>query len=436
MLTNHLKIGFNLILVLILISFLAIGCSSGGGGGDDNDDNPDTPQADNSVTLLVGSDNADEIEHPDGAKLLISEGTVGLTSGGQPGEILFSIEPSTVTATVPTGFTSEGQPWEFGPEGITLGRRARMGLPIPDDTTKGYILARLNQTTNTWEVVPSLRIAEDSGRIYADVKHFSIWSVFSYGPIDPEAAGIVHFSNTDPTRWLSVCVRSYTLTFPDRYPNFDPSGVGTALSAAGHIPGVTSSADAIVPQGTWEFEVMRTETVSAFSTAEPDGWIVYPELVVVDTPGNGPSINLNPSSWTNPNMDPLWAPCEGAPSAVFGTGNVQVTLTWDDPVDLDLHVFEPSGEEIYFGNKTSATGGQLDVDTICESTTQGRPENIFWTTQEPLGTYVVKVHLYSLCSTTLESVTFRVRTVVAGASRTFTGSVSGNQTVTVTTFTR
>jgi uncharacterized protein YfaP (DUF2135 family) len=40
-----------------------------------------------------------------------------------------------------------------------------------------------------------------------------------------------------------------------------------------------------------------------------------------------------------------------------GTGDVQVTVTWDADSDLDLHVVEPSGEEIFYGHPVSATGG-------------------------------------------------------------------------------
>ena len=43
-----------------------------------------------------------------------------------------------------------------------------------------------------------------------------------------------------------------------------------------------------------------------------------------------------------------------------GTGDVQVSLTWSAASDLDLHVVEPSGEEIYFLAPESVTSGTLD----------------------------------------------------------------------------
>ena len=44
-----------------------------------------------------------------------------------------------------------------------------------------------------------------------------------------------------------------------------------------------------------------------------------------------------------------------------GTGDVQVTLSWDVDTDVDLHVVDPSGEELYWANRASATGGELDL---------------------------------------------------------------------------
>ena len=56
-------------------------------------------------------------------------------------------------------------------------------------------------------------------------------------------------------------------------------------------------------------------------------------------------------------------------------GDPQLTLIWDkDGVDLDLHVVEPSGKEIYWEEPKGALGGELDVDN-----TKGfGPENIYW----------------------------------------------------------
>lgn len=56
-------------------------------------------------------------------------------------------------------------------------------------------------------------------------------------------------------------------------------------------------------------------------------------------------------------------------------GDPQFTLIWNaDGVDLDLHVIEPGGKEIYWEEPKGGQGGELDVDN-----TKGfGPENIYW----------------------------------------------------------
>ena len=82
-----------------------------------------------------------------------------------------------------------------------------------------------------------------------------------------------------------------------------------------------------------------------------------------------------------------------------GTGDVQVTLSWDVDSDVDLHVVDPSGEELYFGNRESASGGMLDRDSNPECAIDGiRNENIFWPVgAAPQGTYVVRVNHWAGC---------------------------------------
>ncbi|MCL5429097.1 MAG: hypothetical protein M1347_04750 [Chloroflexi bacterium] len=86
---------------------------------------------------------------------------------------------------------------------------------------------------------------------------------------------------------------------------------------------------------------------------------------------------------------------------LLGTGDVQVTLRWESPVDLDLHVFDPSGEEIWFQNSHSASGGTLDVDANASCSNDPPVENIFWPTGgAPHGTYQVYAVYYQSCEYT------------------------------------
>lgn len=44
------------------------------------------------------------------------------------------------------------------------------------------------------------------------------------------------------------------------------------------------------------------------------------------------------------------------------TGDIQVSLLWNNFNDLDLHCVEPSGDEIWYQRKKSTTGGEMDID--------------------------------------------------------------------------
>jgi hypothetical protein len=135
-----------------------------------------------------------------------------------------------------------------------------------------------------------------------------------------------------------------------------------------------------------------------------------------------------------------WWPGGSEPEIVLGTGDVQVTLRWSNLNDLDLHVIDPAGEEIFFQHRTSASGGQLDVDSNagCTSNLTEEPlENIFWATgQAPHGTYYVHVRYFQQCIEQART-PFEVRFLVDGQTQTFTGEAnSAGETFPVATFER
>ena len=78
--------------------------------------------------------------------------------------------------------------------------------------------------------------------------------------------------------------------------------------------------------------------------------------------------------------------------------DLRCSLSWFNCDDLDLHMVEPGGEEIYFGHKTSMrTNGQLDVDMNAGGVqTRSAVENIFYPDRSRMlyGTYRLFVHQY------------------------------------------
>jgi hypothetical protein len=93
-----------------------------------------------------------------------------------------------------------------------------------------------------------------------------------------------------------------------------------------------------------------------------------------------------------------------------GTGDVQVTLSWDADSDVDLHVVAPGGEEIYYARRESPSGGELDLDSNAACAIDGiRNENITWPVgRAPRGQYIVRVDYWDSCSVGRTNYTVRV----------------------------
>jgi hypothetical protein len=84
-----------------------------------------------------------------------------------------------------------------------------------------------------------------------------------------------------------------------------------------------------------------------------------------------------------------------------GTGDVQISIAWNNVNDIDLHVMvEPAGQAfapsiINFTNRIGIAGGCLDVDRNVHPTTVTPVENVFWGRgAAPFGRYTVAVHHY------------------------------------------
>lgn len=84
---------------------------------------------------------------------------------------------------------------------------------------------------------------------------------------------------------------------------------------------------------------------------------------------------------------------------IVGTGDIQVSLTFDQGYDVDLAVLDPNGDRVFWGDTTVPSGGTLDLDAnaACAVSTVNA-ENITWPTgSAPAGTYQVFVNLFAEC---------------------------------------
>lgn len=120
------------------------------------------------------------------------------------------------------------------------------------------------------------------------------------------------------------------------------------------------------------------------------------------------------------------------------SGDVPISLAWNNVNDLDLHVVTPDGETISFNSKRSSCGGELDVDMNAGGRSSNKPvENVFWPTgQAPKGEFIVAVHHYGNRGGA-DPTRYQVIVKVDGKTRKFSGAVtSGDRPETVHRFTR
>jgi hypothetical protein len=107
-------------------------------------------------------------------------------------------------------------------------------------------------------------------------------------------------------------------------------------------------------------------------------------------------------------------------------GELVITLTWDTEADVDLHVVDPIGNEVFHGAPSScnafapggSTPGQscgiLDVDSNADCAIDGlRQEDVIWAATPPRGHYLVRVDTPSLCGQV--SAHWTTRAIVHGA---------------------
>lgn len=100
-----------------------------------------------------------------------------------------------------------------------------------------------------------------------------------------------------------------------------------------------------------------------------------------------------------------------------GTGNLQVSLSFDNAKDVDLILVEPNGEKIGYFNEISDNGGELDLDSNAGCWIDNvNNENITYSDSayvEP-GLYQVYVDLYENCDPTIAT-NFVVTVLYQGA---------------------
>jgi hypothetical protein len=146
-------------------------------------------------------------------------------------------------------------------------------------------------------------------------------------------------------------------------------------------------------------------------------------LLVVQLSGQVPSPTFDLQLALSSQLGVVGPYSEVPTNVIRGTSELEITVWWDKPSDVDLNVIEPSGEEVYWGNNISATGGMLDQDSNIECVIDNKNnESIRWT-KAPSGTFAVRLDYYSSCG--VSETKFVVAVNHNGTSELYQGTFTG-----------
>ena len=375
------------------------------------------------ASRVVNTNQSGTLTTTSGVSVTVPAGAVSPTVDGQVGAMTFSVDEYVNTAPLPAGFTGLSNAYTFGPSGFNFSAPVKVSFPVPagkDLRTVGVML--YDEASRTWKPAPSTTDAQKR-TVSVETQHFTV-----FRPVESESfrtQGRFYWSTQLGTgsnitgTW--ICVATAALE----------SGASPATVAwpqwSRSVPWSTDATwvENSLPKGTYTFYYRW----GGASSADARYAVSAPVTLNSSTPSTV-TLVVPPTSGAVLNGYPpcLGVPNNGQPDYSAGTGEVQVTLNWTDGVDLDLHVVEPSGEEIYYQHDRSGTNGQLDLDNKCENFVSGRPENIYWPPAgsggAPTGTYLIKVVWYDDCSESPAEVPFSVRVIIRGRVYTFRKTIS------------
>ncbi len=415
-------------------------------------------------SLSITSSTGGKVSASNGASITIPAGAVPPMEDGSAGTMVFSIdqEPS-MTPSLQGDLKPLGPVYSLGPEGFIFNMPVEITLPIPEDVDPETVmgLTYYDTATETWKTLPgSVDVATRTAT--ATATHFSYWGIF--GRCGLSTLSGCHYDesldqwNYEHGGWFKVInSHSYnTGSFPGGRHLGMSSGYGVCIQSYAFENPNEDAWNWLEPNN-WKIMAYDGKT---FSYWVPRGQYNLIEFVSLSEVNNstmyvpdyttfwrsigsytitaGDTIEFKSSSadYNDGSFTEGRPPCWGEEDTSVGTGDVQVTLTWQTYDDIDLYVTDPNGEEIYYLNDISSSGGKLDRDNKCDNMIIGRPENIFWSSgAAPSGTYTVQVKYYSACETE-KYVNWTVRTIVMGNVQTYTGTLTEvDQAQDVTSFT-
>jgi hypothetical protein len=424
---------------------------------------PVTPQADiltNPDSLTVTSAEAGIVTNATGVSIAIPAGAVPKNEDGSIGSMIFSITQDTTTVpSLPGGYVPVGPVVNLGPEGFVFEQPVTISLPIPSDVDPNTVLGATyyDPGQDTWYLVPG-SVDATNRTVQVETTHLSRWSCWGYGETTGEYKDGGYFKVYRPPESIGykgpdslygraitshgICIETVAYVdptvanwwlAPENY-----TIMATNLTGAFSIAPWSDAAKYWMGAGTYTLSEIysQSEVNPGDPTYMPKSYEMWRPLTPVTLQAGqtiefpDPDPSYNEAGWTLGRP-----PCWGMRTTAVGVGNLQVTLNWSSNADIDLHVIEPGGEEIYYNYPSSTAGGALDRDNQCSDFVMGRPENIFWTIP-PNGTYQVNVVYYQNCGGA-GPVNFTVRICIEGnCGSPIAGTVNAEgESISVTSFT-
>jgi hypothetical protein len=431
-------------------------------------------------TVVVDSTTDGEIITTDGVRLAIPAGAIPTTESGAPGAIAFSVDVvddlgDVDTSNLPPDISIADTVYEFGPTGQSFQTPVEIEIPLAsgvDPATVGG-LAYFDAGTQSWQQVTGT-VDPETNVVRGNVLHFSPYTYWFHNNtngadrqrVERERGGYISVTNTATnygwrdfpsglfgydapkypytTTSYGVCIASWELDDPTYetqmswYGGADRPLTVEARPGRGIRAASGGTVDFWLPAGTYQLEEVWFPSEINWG-ADPlyvplvgSAHRPYGELVV--RPGDRHEF-VEEARVPFPTPDSDWqigrTDCVPTVTPVLGTGNIQVTLNWPESgVDLDLHVTDPNGDEIYYDDKVAPSGGVLDQDNRRGN---GIPENIFWTDNAPAGEYLVEIVNFKNSNPTPPA-RWTVSVLVDGQRETFSGTITYSDRIQVTTF--